>query len=87
MVLACMHLAKNPADPRAIISQDYEQVFNDKAVASELIDNLNVRKALLVCANFISALNDENPLRFQNSLHLVRGAEIQIQNCLVVLLF
>ncbi len=86
MVLARVHLAKNPADPRTIVSQDYEQIFDDKPVSGELIDYLNVRKALLVCANFISALNDENPFRFQNSFHLVRSAEIQIQNCFVVLL-
>jgi hypothetical protein len=57
-----MNLPDHPANTRTIVAQEDKQVFDDKAILSQLVDQFHVGQALLVRTNLVSALYDVNAL-------------------------
>jgi hypothetical protein len=69
------------------LARDDKQVFGDKTLIMQFIDQFDVRQPLLVCANLILAFNNINAAITQNSPGFFSSCEIQIENRLMVLLF
>jgi protein-tyrosine-phosphatase len=62
VVLAGMNLPDYPANTRTIVAQEDKQVFDDKAILSQLVDQFHVGQALLVRTDLVSAFYDVNAL-------------------------
>ncbi len=84
MIFPRVHLSKNSANTRTIVPQQNKQVFHDESLVAKFVDEFDVGEALLVGANLVHALDDEDSFRFQHTLGFMRGPEIQIQHSLMV---
>lgn len=86
MVLAGMDLPNHPADARAIVPQQNEQVLDDESLLRQPVGQLHMGQALPVCAHLVPALDDVDSPASEDPMGLVGGPEIQVKEGLVVFL-
>lgn len=85
MVLAGMNLLDDAADTGTIVANDHEKVFGDESHFLIRRHDLYMGEALLVRADFVLALNDENAPLSQDAVRFFRSVVVQLQDCLVIL--
>ena len=85
MILSGMGLLKQSAHPWLPSAHNDEQIFYDKAVASQFIDNFHMGEPLPIGAYFILTFDDVNASLAKHSVRLSCGGKIQIEHCFMIL--
>ena len=86
MILARVNLPEHAAYAGFVHADDHEQILHNKTHSVQLVDDFDVREALLVGANLILAFHDVNTLRFEDTVSFLRSFEVQVEDGVVIFL-
>src|ERR1041384_1407650 len=60
VIFSCVNLPHHPANTRAVVADDDEQIFRNKPDLLIHLDDFNVSESLAIGANFVLAFYNEN---------------------------
>jgi hypothetical protein len=78
VILACVFLLLQPADPGPIHAHQHKEVFCVKTHRLVTRDDLHVRQPLLVGADLILTFGDKHAFLFQDSVRLAACLDVHI---------
>jgi len=86
VILARVNLPEYAAYAGFVHADDHEQILHNEAHVVQLVDDFDVREALLVGANLILTFHDVNTLRFEDTVSFLRSFEVQVEDGIVIFL-
>src|SRR5579863_450776 len=67
VIFSGMDLRQHPADAGPVVTHEHKQVFNDKSLFGQRVDDFHVGEPLLVGAHFIGAFDDVDAVLAQHA--------------------
>jgi len=86
MILSGVSLPNYSTNSWTVAAHENKKIFDNEPVGRVLVDQFHVSKSLLIRTYFVCTFHDKNAFVSEETIGLLSGLRIKLQDCLMVFL-